>query len=65
MVDWGGIYEVIYLCESDTDMANAFRIAVGMPPVRRRSPRLGLLTVCPIRPTSQGARGYTSSRRPT
>ncbi|MBR2804136.1 MAG: hypothetical protein IKE20_03190 [Eggerthellaceae bacterium] len=41
MVDWGGIYEVIYLCESDTDMANAFRIAVGMPPVRRRRRRIG------------------------
>ena len=31
IVNWGDIYEVIYMCNARTVMADAFRKAVGLP----------------------------------
>mgnify|MGYP007056208370 CR=1 FL=1 len=35
-VNWGDIYEIIYICEADTIVANAFRRAVGLPMKSKR-----------------------------
>ena len=40
MVNWGDIYEVIYLCSADTLMADAFRRAVGLPTKHRCNHRI-------------------------
>lgn len=39
-VNWGDIFEAIYLCSADTVMADAFRRAAGLPPYRRRTARV-------------------------
>lgn len=43
MVNWGDIYEAIYLCTADTLMADAFREAAGFP----RKPMRGCEVVAP------------------
>lgn len=40
MVNWGDIFEVIYLNGSDTLMADAFRKAAGLPPKHRQRERI-------------------------
>lgn len=40
LVNWGDIYEAIYLCEADTVMARAFRKAAGMPCMPDVGPRV-------------------------
>ena len=40
MVNWGDIFEAIYLSSADTLMADAFRKAAGLPPKRRPGERI-------------------------
>lgn len=39
-VNWGDIYEAIYLCGADTVIADAFRRAVGLPKRHKRGCRI-------------------------